>query len=73
MEELPVKDETKQTNQGRRDFIKKSGLIGAGVVAATVAGTGTVAATTVEVDEKKGQKGYELTEHVAAYYKSALI
>ena len=58
-------------NQQRRDFIKKSTIVGAGVAAGAL--TGTAAAADIESpgDQKPGQKGYQLTQHVLDYYKSA--
>jgi hypothetical protein len=44
-------------NKQRRDFIKKSTIVGAGVAST----------------EKPGQQGYQLTQHVLDYYKSADI
>lgn len=55
----------------RREFIKKTTLAGAGVIATSLLPVSAVASTT---DEKKGtsqQKGYQLTQHVIDYYKSA--
>lgn len=68
-----MKSDSKTANQERRDFIKKSTLVGAGVVASTLAVGEATAAVSVERAEPKRQKGYQLTEHVAAYYKSASI
>lgn len=60
------------TDQQRREFVKKSTLVGVGVVA-SAALPGAVVASTEEqpVAEKQGQKGYQLTQHVIDYYKSA--
>ena len=66
-----MKKSSKALNEKRRDFIKKSALVGAGV-AATTAGAGkVVAATGVEEKPLKQNKGYQLTDHVLEYYKSA--
>jgi len=66
-----VKKTSKTLDKKRRDFIKKSALAGAGVAAATVGAGEAMAA--VEVDERqvKQNKGYQLTNHVLDYYKSA--
>ncbi|MDH5354889.1 MAG: twin-arginine translocation signal domain-containing protein [Gammaproteobacteria bacterium] len=66
-----MKNTNKKLNDNRRDFIKKSALIGAGIAASTVASGQAVAAATTESVEIKTQKGYQLTDHVADYYKSA--
>ena len=61
-------------DQDRREFIKKSTLIGAGVVAATsMASTQAIAGVSSEPAEPAEQKGYQLTAHVLDYYKSADI
>jgi hypothetical protein len=71
--EKPVKNKSQLKNQDRRDFIKKSTLIGAGVIASTVASTEAIAAVSGEPAEQQTQKGYQLTQHVIDYYKSADI
>ena len=68
-----MKDKRKQTNQARRDFIKKSTLIGAGVVASSVASVEAIAAVNSDRAEQPEQKGYQLTQHVMDYYKSTDI
>lgn len=68
-----MKDKTQQANQERRDFIKKSTLVGAGVVASSVAGIEAVAAASTDKAEPVAQKGYQLTQHVLDYYKSTAI
>ena len=60
-------------NQERREFIKKSTLVGAGVAATALASTGAIADVGGEIEEQPGQKGYQLTQHVLDYYKSADI
>ena len=55
----------------RREFIKKSTLVGAGVAVAAVAPGAAVADVSTEKPEDKQQKGYQLTPHVIEYYKSA--
>jgi hypothetical protein len=61
-------------DQERRTFVTKSTVVGVGAVAAAVL-PGVVIANTVESpsEPKKQQKGYQLTDHVADYYKSASI
>jgi endo-beta-N-acetylglucosaminidase D len=68
-----VKKKSRQTNQARRDFIKKSTLVGAGVVASSVASVEAIASVNSEQAGKPEQKGYQLTAHVMDYYKSADI
>jgi len=66
-----VKKTSKTLNEKRREFIKKSALVGAGVAATTVGAGEAVAAVDVEDNQVKENKGYQLTEHVLEYYKSA--
>ena len=58
-------------NKRRREFIKNSTLVGAGVVASAVLPSAANASTTIDQPDNKKQKGYQLTEHVLEYYKSA--
>ena len=77
MEEQPVKSKrqpaNKASNQARRNFIKTSTLVGAGVAASAVASTQAIADIDPPNSEPAGHKGYELTQHVLDYYKSADI
>ena len=68
-----MKNETKPKDQERREFIKKSTIVGATVAATAVASTSVVADVGSASTEKPGQKGYQLTRHVLDYYKSADI
>ncbi len=68
-----MKNETKPKDQKRREFIKKSTIVGATVAATAVASTSVVADVGSTSTEKPGQKGYQLTQHVLDYYKSADI
>jgi hypothetical protein len=72
VEEKSVKNKSHPKDQERREFIKKSTLIGAGVAATAMASTSAVAGV-VTTTEPTVQKGYQLTQHVADYYKSADI
>ncbi len=67
-----MKNKSHPKDQERREFIKKSTLIGAGVAATAMASTSAVAEV-VTPTEPTVQKGYQLTQHVADYYKSADI
>ena len=73
MEDKHVKNKSQLKDQERREFIKKSTLIGAGVAAATMASTNAIAQVSGATAEKPRQKGYQLTQHVVDYYKSADI
>ncbi|MCP4980782.1 MAG: twin-arginine translocation signal domain-containing protein [Gammaproteobacteria bacterium] len=59
-------------SQERREFIKKSTLVGSAVAASTMASTNAIAQVGT-TEEKPRQKGYQLTQHVIDYYKSADI
>jgi len=58
-------------NKKRREFIKNSTLVGAGVVATVALPGAANASATIDTPDNKDQKGYQLTEHVLEYYKSA--
>lgn len=66
-----MKKKSNDLNKNRREFIKNSTLAGAGVAAAAVMPAAVSASATIEKTEDKKQKGYQLTEHVLEYYKSA--
>lgn len=68
-----MKNKSQLKDQERRAFIKKSTLVGAGVVATTLASTSAIAGISGDTAEEPGQKGYQLTQHVLDYYKSADI
>ena len=68
-----MKNKRQLKDQERREFIKKSTLAGAAVAATTLASTGAIAQVSEEIAEKPVQKGYQLTQHVMDYYKSADI
>ena len=61
----------KDLDKQRREFIKNSTLVGAGLAAAAVAPGAAAAGVTSEKSEDKQQKGYQLTPHVLEYYKAA--
>ena len=73
MEEKLVNKNSKPKDQERREFIKKSTLIGAGVAATTMSSAQAVAGISNDQPEPAEQKGYQLTSHVLDYYKSASI
>ena len=66
-----MKNKRKPRDQERREFIKKSTLVGAGVAATSLASTRAIAEVSGEDKQKPEQKGYQLTQHVLDYYKSA--
>ena len=65
-----MKKTDKSLDENKRDFIKKSVLVGAGIAATTLTSAEAVAAVGVDEGEVKKDKGYQLTQHVADYYKS---
>jgi hypothetical protein len=68
-----VKNKSQPKDQQRREFIKKSAIVGAGVAATAVASTSAIADVGTTSAEKPEQKGYQLSQHVLDYYKSADI
>ena len=66
-----MKNKEQPRDQQRRAFIKKSALAGAGVAAASMTATQVIADTGTSPDEPATKKGYQLTQHVLDYYKSA--
>jgi len=68
-----VNKKSQLKSQERREFIKKSTLVGAGVAATSLASTAAIADVGGDSPEKPEQKGYQLTQHVLDYYKSAGI
>jgi hypothetical protein len=65
-----VKKIKKDHDKKRREFIKKSTLVGAGIAATAVAPGVATAGVSVDRPGDKQQKGYQLTPHVIEYYKS---
>jgi len=55
----------------RRDFVKKSTLLGVGVAASAVLPTVAIANASEEKELPSKAKGYQLTPHIIEYYKSA--
>ena len=60
-----------QLDQKRREFIKTSTLVGAGVASSAMLPATASAGLVDEKIESKQQQGYQLTQHVIDYYKSA--
>ncbi len=60
----------------RRAFLRSSIGLGAGATVAvltTSAATAAIKEDTAVAEKPTGQKGYELTQHVADYYKLAAL
>ncbi len=66
-----MKKTKKELDKSKRDFIKKSALASAGVVAGTVVSGEAAAAVDADSKETRQDKGYQLTPHILEYYKSA--
>jgi hypothetical protein len=66
-----VKKIKKDLDKQRREFIKKSTLVGAGLAATAVVPGAAIAGVVDDKSEARPQKGYQLTPHVMEYYKSA--
>jgi hypothetical protein len=73
VEEKQVKTKSQPKDQERREFIKKSTLVGAGVAASSMVAGNAIASVGDDTENKPEQQGYRLTPHVLAYYKSAGI
>ena len=58
-------------SQHRREFIKKSTIVGVGVAASAMTATSAIADVSTSSSTKPEQKGYQLSQHVLDYYKSA--
>lgn len=66
-----MKKDRQKLDTSKRDFIKKSALAGAGVVATAVVSGEAVATVTEDDTQVKQNRGYQMTPHVLEYYKSA--
>jgi len=64
-----MKKQVDQTDLERRQFLRGSAVAGAGMVAMTMLSKQAVAEAPKENEEKP--KGYRLTNHILAYYKTA--
>lgn len=58
-------------DEQRRSFVKSSVLLGAGAATAAALPGAAVAATEPAKAPESKQKGYQVTQHVIDYYKSA--
>jgi len=66
-----VKKKMRKPDNNRREFIKTSALAGAGLAAGAALPGTTMASVSDDGPEQKKQQGYQLTQHVIDYYKSA--
>jgi len=57
----------------RRQFLSSGAALGATAVAAVAIPNVALAAEEVSVVENNKEEGYQLTQHVADYYKSAAL
>ena len=57
----------------RRDFLKASAALGASAAAAALLPEAVDAAPETPAPAQPGQKGYEVTQHVLDYYRTARI
>jgi len=57
----------------RRLFLRRSITLGAGVAAATALPAQAMVASTEEPAAESKSDGYHMTDHIAAYYKSAEV
>ncbi|MEH6456763.1 MAG: twin-arginine translocation signal domain-containing protein [Cocleimonas sp.] len=57
----------------RRQFLSSGAALGATAVAAVAIPNVALAAEEVPVVENNKEEGYQLTQHVADYYKSAAL
>ncbi|MBL4711721.1 MAG: twin-arginine translocation signal domain-containing protein [Gammaproteobacteria bacterium] len=64
-------DKKKKLNEGRREFLRGSAVVGAGVVAVSGLSGQAVASVDIENTEKPTEEGYRLTKHILEYYKTA--
>ena len=60
-----------KARQQRRDFLKTSSLLGAGVATGAMTSTAVIADEVPGTESQVEQKGYQLSQHVLDYYKSA--
>ena len=68
-----MKKKITKLDKNRRAFVKNSTLAGAGLVAGGILPGAAIANVTEDKTENSKQKGYQLTQHVLEYYKSAAI
>jgi len=66
-----MKNSKQQVSQSRRKFLRDAGVSG-GIAAVAATSPGIALADTTESGaEQQPERGYRLTEHILAYYKSA--
>jgi len=58
-------------NEGRRDFLRGSVVVGAGAIVASGLSGQAIASVEIEKTEQPVEEGYRLTKHILDYYKAA--
>ena len=71
MKKMKSKSDGIRLDSERREFIKKSTLVGVSVIASSVIPAAAIASVNENQTNANEQKGYQLTQHVIDYYKSA--
>lgn len=67
-----MKQKSKPVDKGRRNFMSSAAAAGVGgALAAAIPASTALAANGEEDSDRKKAKGYQLTQHVLDYYKSA--
>ena len=66
-----MKKKILKPDSSRREFIKTSALAGAGLAAGAALPGAAMASVSEDMPAEKKQQGYQVTQHVIDYYKSA--
>ena len=64
---------TQPESNARRGFLKATASIGAGAAATTLLPSAVLASESEAKDRGTAKRGYQVTEHVIDYYKSAAL
>lgn len=64
-------DNDRKVDRKRRELLRSGAVAGAGTMAMALLPEGAAARESAEEEPPRGKKGYRLTGHVLAYYKSA--
>jgi len=72
---MPTPNVATTSPESRRTFLRHTLTAGAGVTVAAITSGIVLTVTDADADapEKNAKKGYRLTPHIAAYYKSASL